>query len=165
MRQMDIEMLCIRDGNIELLFNEDLLFDVMIQGYTGALEIVKKMASDDDITHSLNIVFLDLLNIRGKRLAKLYCDCSGKDYDKFILTVEMIKRGVFELEDISTNLDLNCAISFIDDALIVNGVQKYNERIDFSSKNWKKFCDVQRKMFEDRLSECLKNSEDIRVRK
>ncbi len=144
-----------KDGNMGILMDWNLLWNVMIQGNPGALTVVEKMLKDPDPRHMFDIVYLEGYDIRGPRLWQFYSDGADKNYDKFSRTIFLMRMGVFTEEEVNTNLDMICAIPFINDDIIIEGVPAYGEDFGLGHEKWEEYCLKQKESFNERLSEAL----------
>lgn len=103
-------------------------------GNIGALNIVLEI---DQMKDSEKRYFLmDTLlsyGIVGSKLYMLYADCCGKDFDKFVKNVIILKSGAFDREFVLQNLGLVRAKPMIDDEILKDKVvssciEKFDEK-------------------------------------
>ena len=97
-----------------------------------------------------SILICDAFDIRGSKLFKLFANCCNQDSKMFIRTVKMFESGVFNEEEIHTNLDLDNPISFINDDLVIDGVPSYIEPFGPNDEKWDEYCNKQKISFIER---------------
>ena len=109
----------------------------------------------------LDLLLLDMMGIRGFKLERFINDCCQRRIEKFNLTMMMVRDGVFEENEIITNLNFRQPISFIDDDIKPEGTPSYDE--DFPDNNyiWYRFCEMQHANFQVRFQEKLEQMRSL----
>ena len=125
----------------------------LINNNPKALEIVTKIKSNLNKGY-FHIYFLHALNIKDKRLEKLYYDCCNQDINILILTLNMFECGTFSVFEILENLNLDTPIPFYNPNITtINALDpKFYNHLDFH----KDFCLNQQKNFNEKLMKKLR---------
>ena len=76
---------------------------VMSEGNIGALNVLMNMMKNDPFGF-FSILPLDSMDIRGEQIWRLYKDCSGENFDKFMRTIDVLRSGGYTQEEITANL-------------------------------------------------------------
>lgn len=127
----------------------------MGEGNPGAIELLAKMFKEP--FGLLEVLACDSLGIRGSKLYMLYNDCCGRNMAKFHRTLKLLRLGVFDNNEIHSNLGLTYAIPFIDDSIKVEGVPEYSSDEDFgvTHPKWNEYCDKNKAAFIKNLNDAL----------
>lgn len=121
--------------NPNITMNE--MIYIMSEGNPGALTVLAEIMKEPN--GILDILSLDSLDIRGSKLYMLWNDCCGRDFKKFKRTLQLLRTGVFDHEEIMANLDRVRALPFIDDDLNIEGIPSYDEEFNRSHPKWQEF--------------------------
>lgn len=121
------------------------------EGNPGALMIIMNMM--ESLEGQRDLLTCSDLNIKGSKLYMLNSDCCKKDPAKFKSTINMLRNGVFSIEEIHENLDLPYAIPFLDDNIIIDGVPPYGADFGPGYPQWEEYCAQTRESFDKRMDE------------
>lgn len=100
--------------NLNLEFELDRMLYDLIDNNDNVLKVLEGIFGDP-LNGIYHIMFLHRLNIKGKRLLKLYENsCDSNNY-LLLLTIKMMEKATFSLTDINDNLDLEAPIPFVND--------------------------------------------------
>ena len=118
-----------------------MLYD-LIDNDDNVLKVLEAIFGDY-VKGIYHIMFLHRLNIKGKRLLKLYEDsCNSNNY-LLLLTLNMMEKATFSLTEINDNLNLDKPISFVnnitDEVLEPKFFNKLDEHKDFIEQEYNTF--------------------------
>lgn len=121
---------------------------LMAEGNPGALTVLIQMMKS---TRSfLDILLLDLLDIRGSKIWVLYNDCCGQNIDKFYRTLMVLRCGAYSNEEIQGNLNLCRAIPFLDDS-----IPTYNEDFNEAYDKWEEYVKANRQIVAPKIHKLI----------
>ena len=135
------------DSNFNINLNE--VVNIMAENNPEAREITLHLISN--VSDIMDIVLCNSLNIRGDRLSKLFSDCCNNNYNKLSRTLMMIANHIFTEKEINENLNLDKAIPFIDDSIVIDGVPRYGELFSPGYDKWIEYCFKNKMAFSERL--------------
>lgn len=125
----------------------------MTAGCSDLVPIVLSLLRSED--GYLDLSLLDMMGIRGFKLERLINDCCQRRIEKFNRTMTMIRSGVFEEYEITTNLNFPRPIPFIDDDLKPEGTPSYDKNFPDNNYIWDRFCEMQHAHFQVQFRERL----------
>ena len=132
----------------------------MSEGNPEALNVIMEMLQSPN--GGMDILFLDIMNIRGSKINKLKNDCCERNDDKFNRTLMMFRTGTFTEEEIQQNFDLTYAISFIDESVNPEGTPEYGKEFGPMNLLWETYCQKQRESFLLRLAERIEQEQQFK---
>lgn len=134
--------------------NAQEIFSSMMEGMPQVSGILMQMFYDD--AGCRNMFFCDKINVRGARLFDLYNKCCKGDFNIFRRTLVMIKTGVYSLDEVNKNLDLDTPISFVVDQVVLPDMPIYAETHEPNEEGWYQYCIMNRASFLKRLETASK---------
>ena len=129
--------------------NRDTMISKMTNGDAKAMDAVFSILNSP--FGEIDISRLDILDIRGEKLAKLFNECCGKNPGKLHRTVQFFGWSVFSKDEIHKNLGLPTPIPFIDDTITFEGIPSYDKEIDSTNDKWGEYCRKNREVFIKKL--------------
>lgn len=125
------------------------MMEVMSEGDSRALTVLKEMIYHLDVFKPDDIFLLDLLGIRGTKIWTLYSDCCNNNIYKFKRTLMVLKDDVYSEEEIQGNLELHHAIPFLDDSFD----KIYEKKFGPNDENWGKYVNANRELIAPKICE------------
>lgn len=98
-----------------------------------------------------NILLLDSMGIRGLKLCMLCSTCASGNIDRFEEILMMIKTGVFDEQQILSDLDSNNAGPIIDDNIMIEGISTNDAEYDLVGEQWNEYCKANNQKFITKL--------------
>lgn len=118
-----------------------MLYD-LIDNDDNVLKVLEAIFGDY-VKGIYHIMFLHRLNIKGKRLLKLYENCCNSNIYILMLTLNMMEKATFSISDINDNLNMDNPISFVndinDDVLEPKFYNTLDEHKDFLKQEYNTF--------------------------
>lgn len=104
---------------------------------TGTYGVITKLLRE---VRALNYLYiLDDFEITAERIYKMYSFCCNKDFERFKLSLRMIRDGEFDKESVKANLIADMPLPFIDDSVPIPD--------DTSESAWSEWCAKQKELF------------------
>lgn len=130
------------ENKLNLKFELDRMLYELIDNDDKLEKVVATILGDYEkgIYH---LMFLYELNIKGKRLLKLYENCCNSNIYILMLTLNMMEKATFSISDINDNLNMDNPISFVndinDDVLEPKFYNTLDEHKDFFKQEYNTF--------------------------
>ena len=131
---------------------------VMSEGNVGALNVLMNMMKNDPFGF-FSILPLDSMDIRGEQIWRLYKDCSGENFDKFMRTIDVLRLGGYTEEERTANLTNEYySIPFLDDETIDQGFPEYSEEFGPVDDNWDEYVEANRELVAPRIKQMIEKN-------
>ena len=102
-----------------------------------------------------------MMGIRGFKLERFINDCCQRRIEKFNRTMMMVRNGVFEENEIITNLNFRQPIPFIDDDIKPEGTLLMMRIFQITIIFGYRFCEMQHANFQVRFQEKLEQMRSL----
>jgi hypothetical protein len=144
--------------NLGMSFFE--MISVMSEGNQDATKILEKIANNDSVRATIQILKLDSLDIRGLKLCKFYNECCGQNMDKLFRTLEFIREGAYTQEEVDLNFQLPISLPFISDSVKDEDyrTEKESHHMTSLSEKWNEFVQAHRATLVPKLEEFKKEN-------
>lgn len=105
----------------------------------GTYGVITKLLSEGEVNAFNYLCILDDFEITAERIYKMYSFCCNEDFERFKLSLRMIRDGGFDKRSVEANLIADRPLPFIDDSVPIPD--------DTSGSAWSEWCRKQKGLF------------------
>lgn len=112
-------------SNIDMMILDKAL--TLSEGNPLAFQVLMQLISTEKFNGLQDMMLLDVFQIQGEKIWKLYHDSCQENLNKFNRTMKVFTSSGYTKCEIQDNLNLTNAIPFLDDSIQIPGVPSYED--------------------------------------
>lgn len=129
------------------------IMNLLAEDSPGAIAVLIKVLSRPLGIQNISILYH--FNITGDKIYLLWNDCCERNFDKFDRTLLLLQSGVYTEEEIHRNLQLEYAVPFLDDSLVIDGIPNYGDDFSKEHRMWDTYVTKQYDFVKPKIMEAI----------